>query len=278
MTASPSDYEQAGSTLAALDRDLWLSSLFVPEGKRPHVQALWTFAQEIARIPLIVSEPMLGEIRLQWWREVMEGERAGEAAQNPSAAALLATIAQFSLPRPPFIALLEARKFDLYHDVMPTLNDLEGYCGETASAVFRMASMVLSDSGDPGTADISGHAGVAWGMTRILRDLPFHARRGQCFLPRDVLARHGERPETVSSGEVTPALLAALAEIRQKAREHFALARTRAKQLPQPVSAAYVPLAVVPLYLRTMERRGYEPFRHVIEPAQWRRQWTMWRW
>jgi phytoene synthase len=208
----------------------------------------------------------------------MEGERAGEAAQNPSAAALLSTITQFSLPRAPFIALLEARKFDLYHDVMPTLNDLEGYCGETASAVFRMASIVLSDSGDPGTADISGHAGVAWGMTRILRDLPFHARRGQCFLPRDVLARHGERPETASSGEVTPALLAALAEIRQKVREHFALAHTGAKQLPEPVSAAYVQLAVVPLYLRTMERRGYEPFRHVIEPAQWRRQWAMWRW
>ncbi len=278
MTASPQDYAHCASLLADGDRDLWLASLFVPERFRPHVHALWAFAHEIGRISLIVSEPMLGEIRLQWWREVLEGERAGEAAQNPVAAALLDTLAKFSLPRQPALNLLEARKFDLYRDPMPSLTDLEGYCGETWSAFFRLVTLVLANGHDPGGADACGHAGVALGLTRILRDLPLHARRGQCFIPKDVLARNGAVVEAAAAGLDSPALDAALGELRALARKHAAEAQASAVSLPRDIAPAFVPLAIVPLYLNAMEKRGYQPFETVVEPAQWRRQWAMWRW
>jgi phytoene synthase len=278
MTATPEDYARCAEILRDGDRDVWLASLFAPEIARPHIHALWAFGHEIARISLIVSEPMLGEIRLQWWREALEGQRDGEAAQNPVAAAVLDTVGKFGLPRSALLGLIEARKFDLYQDPMPSLNDLEGYCGETFSALFRLTTIVLADGGDPGSAEASGHAGVSLGMTRVLRDLPLHARRGQCFIPGDVLARHGAVVEAVSAGLGSPASLAAVAELRGHARKHFERARLLCRQLPSPAASAFVLLAVVPLYLRLMDKRDFNPFSTIVEPAQWRRQWAMWRW
>lgn len=259
------------------DRDAWLASLFVPQTARPHVQALYAFSREIARVPEIVSQPTLGEIRMQWWVEALEGARAAEASSNPLAAALLDTVTRFSLPVSALIALVEARRFDLYADPMPSLNDLEGYCGETQSSLMRLSSMIIAEGRDPGGADAAGHAGAALGIARVLADLPVHAARGQCYIPVDVLARHGALPQAVAAGLASPALNAALTELREAARSHVRAARTAAPQMEQGARAALLPLALVEPMMRIMDRRGFEPFRDSATPAQWRRQWALWR-
>ena len=66
--------------------------------------------------------------------------------------------------------------FDLYDDTMPTLNDLEGYCGETSSSLIRLGAMILADGSDPGAADAAGHAGVAYALTGLLA--PFRGMHG----------------------------------------------------------------------------------------------------
>ena len=260
------------------DRDAWLASLFVPQPARAHVQALYAFSREIARVPEIVSQPTLGEIRMQWWVEALEGARAAEASSNPIAAALLDTVSRFDLPAPALVALVDARRFDLYADPMPSLNDLEGYCGETQASLMRLASIVVAGGRDPGGADAAGHAGAALGIARILADLPVHAARGQCFIPADVLARHGALPQAVAAGLTSPALAAALAEMRGRCTS----SRTRR---PRGGGAAWsraparrsCRVALVEPLLRTMERRGFDPFRDRASPPQWRRQWALWR-
>ncbi len=278
MNATPEDYSYCGNLLAEGDRDRWLAALFIPEHLRPYIHALYAFSFEIARIRDIVSEPQLGEIRMQWWREILEGGRGAEAAQNPVSAALLATVAEFALPRKALIDLIEARRFDLYSDPMPSMNDLEGYCGETCSSLFRLAALVVSGGQDDRSATACGYAGVAYALTGLLRALPRHAARGQCYLPADVLAENGALPEAAAAGVTSPALLAALAELRGKAHEHLQLALGEIEKLPQALRCVFVPLAVVPLYLRAMERADYDPFGPVAGIAQWRRQWAMWRW
>src|SRR5690242_2632223 len=81
------------------DKDRWLASLFAPADRRPPLHALYAFNLEVARVRELAREPMAGEIRLQWWREVIAGTRPGEAAAHPVAAALLETIARFGLSR-----------------------------------------------------------------------------------------------------------------------------------------------------------------------------------
>lgn len=270
-------YAHCGGFLRDHDRDLWLAALFVAPEVRAHVHALYAFATEIARTSDIVTQPTLGEIRLQWWREVLEGERRGEGASHPVAAALLDTMARFHLPASALVAYVEARRFDLYADPMPTLGDLEGWCGEVWSALFRMASIIAAGGRDPGGAEAAGHAGVAFGLARILRDLPRHGARGQCYTPRDVLERHGAVVEAAAAGVSSPAFLGALAELRDVARRHLADARAGLDALPEDVRRVFLPLALVEPLLARMERRSYDPFASDVEPPQWRRQFSLWR-
>src|SRR3954462_4395375 len=151
------------------DPDRYWANLFAPADKRPHLLALYAFNFEVARIRDSVREALIGEMRLQWWRDALQGEARGEVKANPVAAALDDTIVKFRLPRQALVDLIDARLFDLYDAPMPSLNDLEGYCGETSSSLIRLASVILMDGQDPGAADAAGHGGVAYAMTGLLR-------------------------------------------------------------------------------------------------------------
>ena len=85
-------YAHCEALVRAADKDRYLAALFVPAAARPHVFVLYAFNAELAAVRERAREPLAGEVRLQWWREAIEGSRGGEAAANPVAAALLDTI------------------------------------------------------------------------------------------------------------------------------------------------------------------------------------------
>ncbi|MCK1974914.1 squalene/phytoene synthase family protein, partial [Bacillus safensis] len=116
------------------------------------------FNTEIARIRELVHEPLPGEVRLQWWRDLINGEARGSAEAHPVAAALIGTIDKYELPRAAFDNYCEARIFDLYDDPMPSRNDLEGYCGETASAIIQLAGFILDRDAAQAQTETTGHA------------------------------------------------------------------------------------------------------------------------
>jgi 15-cis-phytoene synthase len=265
------------SLVREADPDRFFATLFAPAAARPALFALYAFNAEVARIRDHVSEPIPGEIRLTWWREVLEGERATEAVAHPVAGALLAAIRDYRLPAAPLARLTEARIFDLYDDPMPSVGDLEGYAGETSSVLLRLASLVVAGGEDPGGADVAGHGGVAYAIAGLLRALPFHASRGQIFLPVDVMARHGVRRDWVLAGRADDGLLSALAEMRALARHHLKTARAALGELKAVARPAFLPGALVEPYLEAMEGADYDPFRTPVEIAQWRRQFRLWR-
>jgi phytoene synthase len=193
------------------------------------------------------------------------------------ASALNETIVAATLPLAAFDNLLKARIFDLYDDPMPSLNDLEGYAGETSSVLMQMGAMVLAEGRDPGTADIAGHAGVAYALSGLMRSLPLHARRRQMYLPADMIAALGVDPEDVFGGRATPALMALLAELRAVARRHLAAALPGIAAMEQHLLPAFLPVFLVEPRLRLMERAGYDPFLMPAELTPWRRQWILWR-
>lgn len=259
------------------DRDRYLATLLAPRERQGALFALYAFNLEIARVRDVVSDPLPGEVRLQWWREAIAGEGRGDVAAHPVAAALLAAIMRYRLPRQAFADLIEARIFDLYDDPMPSLADLEGYCGATSSVLMRLASLILADGNDPGGADAPGHAGLAYAITGLLRAFPWNAARGQLFIPLDILNAHGVTRQDVLSRRDGPGLRAALARMRAIARDHLAQARPPIGEVHWPASAAFLPAAVIELYLTRMEQPDYDPFASVIDAPQWRRQWLLWR-
>jgi phytoene synthase len=266
-------YARAGEAVQAGDRDRYLADLFVPEALRRHLFALHAFNGEIAKVRDVVSDAVLGEIRLQWWRDAIAN---GAAGGHPIATALNATIARFNLPKDAFGRMIDARLFDLYDDPMPSLNDLEGYAGDTASALIQLAAIVLANGQDPGTGEAAGHAGVAYALTGLMRALPVHARRGQLYLPVAMIATRSLDTRTVFAGKTTPELKTLLTDLRTIARQHLAEAERGIADLVPQVKAAFLPLALVRPYLDRMDRDDYEPFAGV-EISPWRRQWLLWR-
>jgi len=271
-------YEHCGALAREHERDRWLSALFAPEAARPHLNALVAFDYEVARIRGAAREAVAGEMRLAWWGEALSGARDTEAAAHPVALALIDTRAKFGLPARAFDNLLQARIFDLYDDPMPTLHDLEAYCGETSSALFQLAALILAEGQDVGAAEASGYAGVAFGLTRILRMFPEAGARGQIYAPRELLERHAVTAEDVAARRDSPGLRAALCELADEARRRLSEAEARLGHLPKSISPAFVPLGAVRLDLDRLRRRRGSPFAPFAAPPPWRRQWALWRW
>jgi phytoene synthase len=270
-------YAHCQAVVRADDPDRFFAALFAPADKRPHLMALYAFNREVARVREMVSAPMPGEIRLQWWRDVLQGDARGDVAANPAAAALEDTIVRFALPRAALTGLVDARVFDLYDDPMPSSGDLEGYCGETSSALVRLVTLILADGTDPGGAEAAGHAGVAYAIVGLLRAFPWHARRGQVYIPHDVLARHGVSRDDIVTGRGGPGLAAALADMRALARRHHDRAQALRGTITPALAPAFLAVALVPAYLAAMERGDYDPLRTVVDVPQWRRLWILWR-
>jgi 15-cis-phytoene synthase len=275
------DLEEAYAFCEALirdvDKDRYLASLFAPAASRPHLFALYAFSFEVSRVREVVSEPLPGEVRLQWWRDALSVLSQGSAQSNPVSMALLDTIERFRLPVAPLVALIDARIFDLYDDPMPTVADLEGYCGETCSALIRLASLILAGGEDPGGTEAAGHAGVAYAVTGLLRAFPWHAMRGQVYVPKEYLLAYGATRDDIASGRGGPGVLSAMADMRQLARHHLARTRDLRSTIAPEIAPAFLPTSLVETYLRRMEKPDYDPFTTVIQTPQWHRQWHIWR-
>ena len=225
--------------VATSDKDRYLTSLFAPQEKREHLLALYAFNIEITRISETVSEPHIGLVRQQWWLDTIDGIYAGNTPDHPVAQALAKTIAFADLPKQSFSNLIIAREFDLYDDAMPSLNDLEGYLGETSSSIIQMASLILGES----VPQAAGLAGVALGLAKVLRS----GRKS--FLPTNMVQKLGET-ETIKQ---------LVAHARKR------LAEARALEIPPNALPAFLPASLTELYLKTREI------------SQFRRQFTLWR-
>jgi phytoene synthase len=275
--AKAADYVWCETMVRREDPDRWLASLFIPEAARRHVLALYAFNLEIARVREVVSEPMLGEIRLQWQRDALENPDNGDVAANPVAAALLDTVARFDLPKDALLELIDARTFDLYDDPMETVGELEAYCKATSSNLFRLIPMILTPEEPASGLGAAEHGGLAYALTGLLRAFPWQIARGQLVIPLEILKKHGLDRAAIAAGKATPQIHAALADLRGLARKHLDVFLTRIEGLPDACLPAFLPIALCEPYLRQMEKPGYDPFETVVQLPQWRRQWTLWR-
>jgi phytoene synthase len=259
------------------DSDRYIAALYAPVDNRLSLLALYAFNAEIAAVRDRVRQPLTGEMRLQWWRDVVLSTGPGAGAGHPVAESLRAAIDRHGLPRSAFEAYLEARVFDLYDDPMPSRTDLEGYCGETAAALIQLSAMILDPAAAPQNAGLAGHAGCAQAITGLVRLLPLHRARGQCFVPRDLLAAAGTSPaEFVGSGN-EPASGRAVAAMLALAREHLAAFEGGARQLPASLRPAFLPVALTRAYLDRIEGNEQPAISAVLDISEVRKRWLLFR-
>jgi len=254
------------------DFERYAATLFVaPRARRP-LLALYAFNTELRRIRDHVSQPLPGEIRLQWWRDLIDGDARGSVEANPVAAELMTAVSNHDLPRSELSRLVDARVFDLYDDPMLSLEMLERYCDDTAGRLFSLSARILG--GASGMVEHAAHhAGIAHGIGGAIAGLPLHAARKQLYLPQDVLSEAGVKEADIFAGRSTPPLQIAIKALVGVARSHLDQAMDLLIAVPADAKRVFLPLA---LARRTLDSLPENPFAPV-PPSRLRMLWALWR-
>jgi len=253
----------------------YASALFVPASQRRALLALYAFNVEVSRVHEQVSQPLPGEMRLQWWTDMLAGVDHGGVEGNPVAAELLLAIRTCRLPVERLSRLIEEHQFDLYNDPMPTMAALEGYINDTSSALFSLAALIAGQTSEE-IEHLARHAGLAQGITQVMASLPLDASRRQLFVPQQVLQNHGCGIEEVFAGKETRKLRAAFDQLLGEAKGHLRTAFGLLEMVPPQVRPMFLPLAQVRRDLVRMSRADSDPFTP-RSPSRFRTLWTLWR-
>jgi len=212
-----------------------MCAMVAPQGMRASLMALLAFNQEIAMIPELVSEAMLGEIRLQWWRETLDTLYAGGQVNHPVALGLAAAIEKAGLSKSLFDGYLDARAFDLTGDAPASLMALESYAEGTAGTLHELMAEVLgltalAPDQQKQVRIAARHGGVAWSLSGLLNARTFHSRQGRSYLPSDL--EDGAKA------------------VAQAAGRHINDARSVRKDVPKSMLPVMLPVALADYSLR----------------------------
>ncbi len=216
-------FDACAASVRRADPDRYFSALFAPAERRPFLFALFAFNHELARIGERAREPMMGAVRLEWWRETIDGARAGAARPHDVARAMAAVLAAAPLPQDMIEAMIEARRGDLDPEPFAGAVARAAYLDATSGNLMRLAARLLGAGGS--LDELAREAGLAYGLAGLLRN--------------DASGRVGKR--LIPAPDV--------ASVAREAREHFGRAR---KLFPSSrgACAAVLPAALAPLYLR----------------------------
>ena len=152
------------------DGDLYLCHLFTPAAKRARMLALYAAYTEIARVPTEVSEPMVGAIRLQWWRDALA---AGPDASNASP--FVAALAACDFCVEDIACLIDGRMSALERPKkqvqMPTPDELEVEATIVGPAFMRLSLEALGHDPLACPAWVRD-AGIGFELVRLAHDGP----------------------------------------------------------------------------------------------------------
>lgn len=266
------DLSSCAQQVRRQDNDRFLCGLFAPAERREALFALYAFNLELASIPDKVGEPLLGRMRLQWWREAVDGGLDDPVAGpiHGIIGPLAQAVAETGLTTAALQRLIDAREQDLEERPIPDRATFTDYAAGTAGALADMTLDVL-DVVDPPAREAARHVGLAWAGLGILRAIPFHAARRRLYLPADSMKAAGLSADEVFAGRPSPALRRVVTEMAEWSRRHLNAARMKRGDVPRAALPALLPAVLADIHLGRLRRAGFDPFDHgIVRPAPWR--------
>jgi len=195
-----------------------------------------------------VREPMLGQIRLQWWRENIAAAFEGGAVRRHAVVeALTAAIRAYCLTRAHFNRLVDAREEDLVEEPLASLDALEDYA-EASSARLVYLALESLDVRDRAAEQAGFHIGIAYSLAGLLRAIPFRARIGPALVP---------------------------AEIAAAASRHLDSARAHRRSIARAALPALLPAIIAERSLARLKRAGYDPFDPALTAPDTMQSWRL---
>jgi NADH dehydrogenase [ubiquinone] 1 alpha subcomplex assembly factor 6 len=273
MANSDAALSYCGQEVRKYDKDRFLTALFAPAERREALFALYAFNLEIAKTREVVTEPVLGQIRLQWWLDAIGEAYDGTPRRHEVLVPLAGAIRAFDLTRGHFEKLIDAREADLTDEPPADATCLISYAEVTGVPLVLLALEILGVS-DSAAAKAARHVGIAWGLTGLLRAIPFHARAHRLYMPKDALARHDVAEGRLFDLKPPEGLKTVVGEVADLAKGHLREARALRRDVPRAANPALLIGSIADTYLGVIAKSGNDVFApKVLMPNPFRQVW-----
>jgi len=260
MTAEGARLSYVADTVRRHDRNRFLTALFAPPDRREDLMALYAFNLEIAKTREAVSEPMIGLMRLQWWRDALEEiYETGRPRHHAVAEALAAAISGRALNRADLDRLIDARERDLEETAFVSVGDLEGYAEETTAPLFRLGLGVMGVSGEQVDQAI-GRIATGYALCGLMRALPHFLRSRRIVIPNDLMAEFGIDRNALLAFKPVEGVTTAVATLCERAGRHLEEGRRAWPGATRTAMPILLNGRVAAHHLGRLRRAGYDPF------------------
>ncbi|MDG1994929.1 MAG: phytoene/squalene synthase family protein [Emcibacteraceae bacterium] len=243
----------------AHDYDRFLITLFAPSEAREDLFALYAFNHEVAKIREAVSEPMLGEIRLQWWREAIEGIYAGEPRNHEVVLPLEQAVKRSNVSASSFMKIIDARTADIYDENPATLTDFENYLGATSGNLTRLAAEMLGER-DEHVLSMAYDLGLVWGLIGTVRAIRYHISLRKLSLPQELMDEFNVTQKDVYSMEENLNLNGLIKALCTSAHGYLEQIAKDKSKLSKEMKTLFLLSALSRSYLNTIKSVDYNPF------------------
>jgi NADH dehydrogenase [ubiquinone] 1 alpha subcomplex assembly factor 6 len=261
------------SDLKKYDYYRYLCCLLSPEHLQPRFFAIYAFNNEIAKIKDVISEPMAGHIRLQWWRDAIEEIYNGrpESHNHHVVRDLYKVISQVDVPKDLFDNLIDAREADIEFSMPEDIASIENYAVGTSSRLFELL-LAAAEINDKHAREAAHYAGIAYAITGIMRSMKFSAYRGRVILPKDLLDKASISEDDIINGRYLGKTNPIVHILCDKIEVNLTHVRALLKEAPRFAINVFLPLSVVDIFLARIRKNSYDIFYSDIESGRLRLQ------
>jgi len=239
----------------------YFAATCAPATVRRGLLALYAFNLEIAVTRERVSEALIGQMRLQWWRDTLDGIYDGNVRSHAIAAEIAFAIDAFGLSRDQFDRIIDGRQFDLEDEPPEDAGALLNYVSATSGALTCLAAKICGLQDWDEQAETVGRI---WGLTGLLRAFPHHAAQRRVYIPKDILRLASVTADDLVERKPDVNSAAAFEGLAVLARDAVA----NGVRCPRAVRPAVAHVALVRPYLKRLLRRGYDVYADGLEPTR----------
>ena len=219
-------------TLKKADPDRYRTAMFAGASLRPKLLTLYAFHYELAKVPELVSEPMLGAIRYQWWRDCVDEIYTDKPVRRHEVATPLSEVLRGSdVPRFWIDRLIDGRQRDIDPRPFDNLDEAKQYCADTSGQLMQITARILGQ-------DVDGGLGTAWGLTGLGRGYRFY---------------HETMLKNISFDEIVSA-----------ARGQYEASRAAAPKISSEAMPALAYAALIPPFLKRLSAPKFDPLETAV--------------
>ncbi|KAH8814621.1 Squalene/phytoene synthase [Flagelloscypha sp. PMI_526] len=229
--------------------------------------ALKAFSVELATVQDNVSSPVLGNMRMQFWRDALNS--IDKPPNHPIAVALSHAIQKYNINQYHLKRIIEARDTEIRNSTHLTTDSFLKHSEATSSSIlYLLLSLLKLQSSELDHA--ASHLGAAQTIVTLLRALPFHLRARRMVIPADITAEGRVVHEDVfRRGPQAEGFEDAVFKFATLANDHLVTARERLGEAPKAIRERAKPvfMSMVPVghFLKTLEKVNFNVFEKTVQ-------------